>query len=106
MKRFSQDHVSLIASRGRALGEPTRVRILEELSRGEAAVGQIAAALKMQQPTISKHLQVLFHTGLVQRRRSASAVIYSTSTPAIIEWCRYLGARQLARPASEARMKP
>ena len=65
MRRLSQEHVSLIATRARALAEPARVRILfQRLSRGDQAVGQLAAALGMQQSTASKHLQVLFRAGL------------------------------------------
>jgi DNA-binding transcriptional ArsR family regulator len=96
MKRLSEEHVSLIASRARALGEPVRVRILEALARGEQAVGQLAGALSMQQSTASKHLQVLFHAGLVHRRREASTVIYSLADAELIAWCRYLSTRQLA----------
>jgi DNA-binding transcriptional ArsR family regulator len=96
-KRLSHEHVSLIASRGRALGEPTRVRILEALARVEQPVGQLATALGTQQSTVSKHLQVLFHAGLVQRRRSAAAVIYSISTSRLIDWCAFLGSRQLTK---------
>src|SRR5215210_4563883 len=95
MKRLSDDHVSLIASRARALGEPARIRILEVLARGDQVVGQLAAALRMQQSTASKHLQVLFHAGLVQRRRAASTVIYSLADSELLHWCRYLGTRQL-----------
>jgi DNA-binding transcriptional ArsR family regulator len=94
MRRFSDEQIALVAARSRALGDATRVRILSVLERGEQSVGQIADNLKSQQSTVSKHLQVLFHAGLVQRRREASAVIYGISTTEIIEWCRYLGARQ------------
>jgi DNA-binding transcriptional ArsR family regulator len=96
MRRFSEEQVNLIARRARALADPTRVRILEAIARGEQPVGQIAAALDSQQSTISKHLQVLFHAGLVERRRSASAVIYSMADMDLLEWCRYLGAHQLS----------
>lgn len=95
MRTLSEEQVSRIACRARALGEPTRVRILDVLARGEQAVGQIAAALDTQQSTISKHLQVLFNAGLVQRRRSASAVIYWLSSTELAEWCRYLSTRKL-----------
>lgn len=95
MKYLTHEHVSLIANRARALGDPTRVRILNQLGRGEQSVGQIADALDIQQSSVSKHLQVLFHAGLVQRRRSASAVIYSIASPELLDWVRYLGARQL-----------
>jgi DNA-binding transcriptional ArsR family regulator len=101
MKRLSEEHVSLIAGRARALGEPIRVRIIETLSRGEQAVGQLAASLGMQQSTASKHLQVLFHAGLVHRRRDASAVIYSLADPELVAWCRYLSTKQLASGARE-----
>ena len=78
MTQFSQKQLSRVVSRARALADPTRLRILLVLSHGERAVGQIASALSIQQSTVSKHLQVLFNAGLVDRRRSASAVIYST----------------------------
>ncbi len=96
MKQPSQEHVSLIASRARALGDPTRVRILYVLARGEQPVGSIASEIGAQQSTVSKHLQVLFHAGLVERRRVASAVIYSVASEILIEWCDYLGQRELS----------
>jgi DNA-binding transcriptional ArsR family regulator len=102
MKRLSEEHVNLVASRARALGEPVRVRIVEALSRGELAVGQLATALSMQQSTASKHLQVLFHAGLVHRRREASTVIYSLADAQLVAWCRYLSSKQLAGSARES----
>jgi hypothetical protein len=47
---------------------------------------------------------VLFHAGLVQRRREASAVIYWLSASDVAEWCRYLGTRHLHRPGAGDRM--
>ncbi|HVL66489.1 MAG TPA: metalloregulator ArsR/SmtB family transcription factor [Vicinamibacterales bacterium] len=95
MKTFSDGQITQIAVRARALGDATRVRILGVLARGEQAVGQIAEAAGTQQSTASKHLQVLFHAGLVQRRRAASTVIYWIASPQLLEWCRYLGTRTL-----------
>ncbi len=93
MKRFTDEQIETIASRSRALGDATRVRILSVLSRGEQPVGQIAEAAGTQQSTASRHLQVLYHAGLVQRRRSASTVIYWIASPELLEWCRFLGSR-------------
>ncbi len=101
MKPLSDDQIDLIAGRARALGEPVRVRMLEALGRGEQAVGQLAGALGMQQSTASKHLQVLFHAGLVQRRRSASAVIYSIASRELLSWCRFLGNREFGASAAQ-----
>ena len=99
MRRLSREHVSLIASRSHALAEPARVRMIETLSRGDQAVGQLATSLGMQQSTASKHLQVLYRAGLVERRRAASAVIYSVAAVKLLDWCRYLGYRQLGSTA-------
>jgi DNA-binding transcriptional ArsR family regulator len=92
MRVFSEEQVDLVARRARALSDPTRVRILEVLGRSPQPVGQIAAAIESQPSTVSKHLQVLFLAGLVQRRREASTVIYSIVSADLVDWCRYLGA--------------
>src|SRR5947209_14899777 len=80
MNTFSDERLYLIASRGRALADPTRVRILSVLRRGEQAGGRIALAANTRQSTASKHLQVLHQAGLVQRRRDASTGYYSLSS--------------------------
>jgi ArsR family transcriptional regulator len=95
MKRLTGDQIDLMATRARALGDVTRVRILLALGRGEKAVGQIAELTGTRQSTVSKHLQVLFHAGLVQRRRSAAAVYYWLGSPHLLDWVRALGAPRL-----------
>ena len=54
-----------------ALADPTRRAILARLSDGEATVMELAAPFDMKQPSISKHLKVLEHAGLISRRREA-----------------------------------
>jgi DNA-binding transcriptional ArsR family regulator len=101
MKQFSHEQISMLAARFRALGEPTRIRIVEVLARGEQPVSRIVSALHADQSNISKHLQVLFHAGLVTRERSASAVIYSLADETLLDLCRSLsGTRPGARRAS------
>lgn len=95
MKTLSDANEQIIANRARALADPTRVRILSVLARGEQAVGQIAEAAATRQSTASKHLQVLFHAGLVQRRRDASAVFYSVSSSEVLHLCRLLRSKRL-----------
>lgn len=96
MKLPSQEHIGVVANRARALGDATRVKILYVLARGEQPVGSIASTIEAQQSTVSKHLQVLFHAGLVARRRVASAVIYSLASHDLVTWCDYLGQRELS----------
>jgi DNA-binding transcriptional ArsR family regulator len=54
-----------------ALADPTRRAILARLAAGEATVMEVAAPFDMKQPSISKHLKVLEHAGLISRRREA-----------------------------------
>jgi ArsR family transcriptional regulator len=102
MTTLSNERAHLVANRARALGDPTRVRILSVLERGQQAVGQIAAAVDTHQSTASKHLQVLYHAGLVQRRRDASAVFYWLTSDEVLRCCRVLASRKL-EPASRSR---
>ena len=104
MKSLSHEHVSLIVGRARALGDPTRLRILEVLARGEQPVGQVAEAVDSQPSTVSKHLQVLFQAGLVERRRQASTVIYSIADEGLVEWLQYLAAKHLSQPRRRQRV--
>src|SRR4051812_12960172 len=103
MNRLSNDQVRRVTERARALGDVTRVRILDALARNEQPVGQLATMLACEPSTISKHLQVLFRAKLVERRRAASTVIYSIASPELLAWCRYLGARDLPKHAGATR---
>lgn len=49
----------------RALGEPSRLQIVELLRTRPFSVGEIADTLAIRQPQVSKHLRVLAETGIV-----------------------------------------
>jgi len=52
-----------------ALADPTRRRILRQLSHGDRCVTDLARGYSMSLPAVSKHLRVLERAGLVRRRR-------------------------------------
>ncbi len=52
-----------------ALADPTRRKILEELTAGAANVTALAKPFRISLPAISKHLRVLEKAGLVVRTR-------------------------------------
>lgn len=60
----------------RALGEPTRCRVLALLSHGELTVGEIADVVEQSQPRISRHLKVLSEVGVLERFREEQRVYY------------------------------
>jgi DNA-binding transcriptional ArsR family regulator len=66
-----------------AVAEPRRREILTYLAVGERAVGDIVIALRLEQPSVSKHLRVLRDVGLVGMRREGRRKLYRTNAEAI-----------------------
>jgi DNA-binding transcriptional ArsR family regulator len=60
-----------------ALADPTRRRVLERLSAGPRAVGEIAEGLPVSRPAVSQHLKVLKEAGLVTDRQDGARRIYA-----------------------------
>jgi DNA-binding transcriptional ArsR family regulator len=66
-----------------AVAEPRRREILSYLATHERPVGEIVIALKLDQPSVSKHLGVLRKVGLVRVRCDGRHKYYRTNAPAI-----------------------
>ena len=66
-----------------AVAEPRRREILSFLVVRERPVGDIVATLRLNQPSVSKHLRVLLDTGLVHARRDGRRVLYRTNAEGI-----------------------
>lgn len=60
----------------KAAGEPTRLRILALLRRGDLAVGELVQILDQSQPRLSHHLKTLTTAGLVERLPEGAWVFY------------------------------
>jgi DNA-binding transcriptional ArsR family regulator len=91
-----------------AVAEPRRRDILVYLALRERAVGDVVAWLGVAQPSVSKHLKVLRHVGLVHVRREGRQMFYRTNVEAIRplhEWTRTFErfwSHQLARVKERA----
>ncbi len=96
-----------------AVAEPRRREILTLLVVREHAVGEIVAALRIDQPSVSKHLRVLRDVGLVRMRCQGRQKLYRTNAEAIRpmhDWTktfeRYWGHQLLrVKERAEAQMK-
>jgi DNA-binding transcriptional ArsR family regulator len=62
-----------------AIAEPRRRDILSFLVSQERPVGDIVASLGLPQPSVSKHLRVLYEVGLVDVRRDGRRMLYRTN---------------------------
>jgi DNA-binding transcriptional ArsR family regulator len=60
----------------RALADPTRRQILQELKQSEMAAGEIAARFEISGPSISRHLAILKAAELVSDRRAGNHILY------------------------------
>ncbi len=69
--------VQALADTFSALGDPTRVRILDALSHGELCVCDLAAVLRLSQSAVSHQLRLLRGLRLVRPRRDGRVVFYS-----------------------------
>ncbi|MGC2331193.1 MAG: metalloregulator ArsR/SmtB family transcription factor [Candidatus Acidiferrales bacterium] len=94
-----------------AVAEPRRREILNYLALQERPVGDIVATLRLEQPSVSKHLRVLKDVGLVRVRRDGRRMLYRTNAEAIRplhEWAgtfEQLWRNQLARVKERAEAK-
>jgi DNA-binding transcriptional ArsR family regulator len=66
-----------------AVAEPRRREILSFLAGKEHAVGEIVLNLRLEQPSVSKHLRVLLEVGLVDVRRDGRRMMYRANPEAI-----------------------
>lgn len=61
----------------KALSDKNRLLIIEMLSCGELCGGEIMEGLNLTQPTISHHMKILSHAGLVNCRKEGKWSRYS-----------------------------
>ncbi|MBS1817194.1 MAG: helix-turn-helix transcriptional regulator [Acidobacteria bacterium] len=74
---FDRDLVTELADTFKVLGDPTRVRILDVLSRQELCVGDIATVLGLGESAVSHQLRLLRNARLVRQRRAGQQIFYA-----------------------------
>ncbi len=79
--------VDLIAQRFRALGEPSRIRILERLRVAPRTVQELADGLGTTQQNVSKHLGLLLSLGIVSRRKEGGYSYYAIEDDSVVRMC-------------------
>ncbi len=66
-----------VAEAMQALAAPSRVRILARLVQSPCSVGDLAAAIGMEQSAVSHQLRLLRHLGLVVGERDGRRTVYA-----------------------------
>ena len=69
----------------KAIADPKRLLMINELRDGELSVGDISEALGISQSNASQHLAVLRDRGVVTTRRDGTTVYYRLRSPKIVQ---------------------
>lgn len=93
----------------RAMGDPSRLRIMTLLRRGELAIGEIAQLLEQSQPRVSRHVRILEEAELAERRKEGSWVfvrlVRSPTTDALMQFADQVTLSTLETRISESDRK-
>ncbi|MFD1659081.1 ArsR/SmtB family transcription factor [Streptomyces caeni] len=68
----------------KALADPTRLLLINELRDGARSVGEVAEALEIPQPNASRHLSILRDRGVVTIERVGSNSFYRLSSDKVL----------------------
>ncbi len=70
----------------KALGHPSRLAMVEELSRGERCVCELRDLVGADLSTVSKHLTLLKNAGLVEDDKRGVQVFYRLKVPCVLKF--------------------
>lgn len=70
------------------LATPMRLRILSALCDGERSVTQLLEKIDTTQPNLSQHLNVLYRSGVLAKRKEGTQVIYRVQSEKAVTLCR------------------
>jgi len=69
----------------KALSDPTRLKILECIQKGERCICEIIPYTKKSQPCVSQHLKVMKNAGIIDERKDGTRIMIKASNPEIFE---------------------
>ena len=69
----------------KALGQPTRLKIIDFLRDGERCVCEIFPAIGAEQSNTSRHLNLMVSSGILSRRKEGVKIIYALKHSEILE---------------------
>ena len=99
MKADQEKQLEARARIMKAMAHPTRLFIIEELSRGERCVAEITGMVDADISTVSKHLSVLKQAGLVMDEKRGTSIYYHLRVSCVMDFmcCVERYSRQMRR---------
>src|SRR5512133_2289053 len=81
----------------KALAHPSRLFIVDELSRGERCVAELTDMIGVEMPTVSRHLSQLKEVGIVEDEKRGAQVFYRLRVPCVLNFFQCVEAVQKDR---------
>ncbi len=89
------------------LSEPTRLKILYALCKGEQPVGAIVKEIEANQANVSRQLNMLYQAKILQRRKDGALVYYRIEDQNALQLCRAVCGQMVERVMQQSgRMLP
>jgi len=70
----------------KALAHPARLAMIEALAGGEKCVNELREVVDLDMSTVSKHLAILRHVGIVTDQKRGNQVFYRLRTPCVLNF--------------------
>ena len=83
--RMKYDDAVVRAKILKALANPVRLLLVDTLSRGDCCVNELLPLAQVDQSSISRHLALLKHVGIVTERRAGTRIIHHLECPCILQ---------------------
>lgn len=86
---MDSSHMARLEARAhilKAMAHPSRLLILEELTKGRRCVAELTALVGADISTVSKHLAVLREAGIVEGERSGAQIHYTLRVPCVLNF--------------------
>lgn len=72
----------------RVMSAPMRLKIISSLCNGEKNVGELLAEIATTQPNMSQHLNTLYKSGVLGKRRDGVQIYYRIINDRVVTLCR------------------
>lgn len=69
----------------KALAQPVRLAMIDELRAGEVCVCELAKRIAADRSNVSRHLSVMLRAGIVSTRRVRQQVFYRLNLPCVLQ---------------------
>ena len=84
----SDEQIEKAAEVFRVMSAPMRLRIISALCHGEKNVGELLAEIDTTQPNMSQHLNTLYQSGVLGKRRDGVQIYYRIVNERVVTLCR------------------